>query len=216
MCDSTSVDLLRLSMASGKISFEVVWWVALICVAGAVAAGVWRFVLSRRAIRRFELVSVDIELGNVGKASFKPNTQDIQVAHEVWAQLVTRKAAIALEPDDDVIIEIYDSWYDLFGRLRDLVSSIPAQRVREEESTREIVRIVTDALNTGLRPHLTKWQARFRTWYEQNGDRLKSTSPQDLQREFPEYRALISDLEDVNRKMIQYAREIGRIAHGER
>ncbi len=212
--DSTAVDLLRVSVSGGSISVEMPWWLIATIALLAFGLVVWRIVRSRRRFRRFDLVSVDIDLGGVGTASFQPNTRDIEVAHRVWAELVTRKAALPIDPQNDVIVEIYDSWYALFGRIRDLVASIPAHLIREEASTREIVRITTEALNQGLRPHLTKWQARFRNWYEQNRERLQEIAPQELQREFPEYEALMADIEEVNGKMIRYARALRAIAHG--
>jgi hypothetical protein len=78
---------------------------------------------------------------------------------------VTRKAAQPIDIENDVILEIYDSWYALFGRIRQLISDIPGHMLRTEKSTQELVRIATQTLNDGLRPHLTRWQARFRHWY---------------------------------------------------
>ena len=94
-----------------------------------------------------------------GRVELRPNIEDGQVAHRIWVELVTRKAALPIDPDLDVIVEVYDSWYALFGRVRQLIGDIPSRLVRKEESTRKLIKIATDTLNLGLRPHLTQWQA---------------------------------------------------------
>jgi hypothetical protein len=127
---------------------------------------------------------------------------------------VTRKAAIPVDIDHDVIVEIYDSWYALFTRVRELVADLPADLVRREKSTREIVRIATATLNVGLRPHLTKWQARFRNWYDANREQLTDKSPQALQKEFPEFDELISDMLKINSQLIAYANELKKLLGG--
>lgn len=160
---------------------------------------------------KYELVKVDIKLGNVGVAEFRPNKTDIQVAHKIWTELITRKAAILIDMENDVIDEIYNSWYTLFQRVRELISEIPAELIRNNNSTKEIVRIATQTLNDGLRPHLTKWQARFRTWSEAKKDKLMDMTPQELQKEYSEYKDLIEDLMKVNHQLIQYAQELKKI-----
>jgi hypothetical protein len=160
---------------------------------------------------KYELVKVDIKLGNVGIAEFRPNKTDIQVAHKIWTELITRKAAIPIDMENDVIDEIYNSWYTLFQRVRELISEIPAELIRNNNSTKEIVRIATQTLNDGLRPHLTKWQARFRTWSEAKKDKLMDMTPQELQKEYSEYKDLIEDLMKVNHQLIQYAQELKKI-----
>ena len=165
-------------------------------------------------IDRFELVSLDIQLGGFGKAQFRPNVQDIQVAHRIWTELVTRKAALPIEPEHDVIVEVYDSWYVLFGKVRDLIGDIPAQLIRKEKSTELLVKIAVDTLNNGLRPHLTRWQAHFRNWYKQELEKASLKSPQEIQKGFPEYAVLIEDMQKVNRQLIQYAKELRKVVLG--
>ena len=160
---------------------------------------------------RYHLVKVDIKLGNVGVAEFRPNKHDLQIAHKIWTELVTRKAAIPIEKDNDVIEDIYDSWYAMFQKVREFISDIPADLIRNNQSTKEIVRIATQTLNEGLRPHLTKWQARFRTWSESKKEKLMEMTPQDFQREYPEYKDLIEDLMKVNQQLIQYSQELKKI-----
>jgi hypothetical protein len=160
---------------------------------------------------RYHLVKVDIKLGNVGVAEFRPNKHDLQIAHKIWTELVTRKAAIPIDKDNDVIEDIYDSWYAMFQKVREFISDIPADLIRNNQSTKEIVRIATQTLNEGLRPHLTKWQARFRTWSEAKKEKLMEMTPQDFQKEYPEFNDLIEDLMRVNQQLIQYSQELKKI-----
>jgi len=179
-----------------------------------VIAAILLFVLYYFLIRKlfkYNLVRVDIKLGNVGVAEFRPNKTDLQIAHKIWTELVTRKAAIPIDEDNDIIEDIYDSWYALFKKVRDFIGEIPADLVRNNKSTKEIVRIATQTLNEGLRPHLTKWQARFRTWRTSKKDKLMEMTPQEFQKEYPQYKDLIDDLLKVNRQLIQYAQELKKI-----
>lgn len=171
-------------------------------------------ILLRFVFRNYSVVKLDISLGKIGKVEIKPNTENLQVAHRIWTELVTRKAAIPIDPDHDVIAEIYDSWYALFSKVRELVAGLPADLVRRDKGTKEIVRVATATLNEGLRPHLTQWQARFRNWYESHREELKEKSPQELQKEFPEYDELISDMLKVNTQLISYAHELKKLLDG--
>jgi hypothetical protein len=189
-----------------NLVFEISIWVL-----GTVLllAGIY-LVLIRKWLR-YELVKVDIKLGNVGVAEFRPNKNDLQIAHKIWTELVTRKAAIPIDKEHDVIEDIYDSWYAMFQKVREFISDIPAHLIRSNQSTKEIVRISTKTLNDGLRPHLTKWQAKFRTWSDTNKEKLKEMTPQELQRKYPEYKDLIEDLMRVNEQLIQYSQELKKI-----
>lgn len=41
---------------------------------------------------RYNLVKLDIKLGNVGSAEFRPNKTDLQIAHKIWTELITEKS----------------------------------------------------------------------------------------------------------------------------
>ena len=154
------MDLFKLYIDKNyNIIFQTSIWFTLI-----VALIILGYVFIVKKIYRYNLVKLNIKLGNVGTAEFRPNKTDMQIAHKIWTELITRKAAIPIDKENDVIEEIYDSWYVLFQKVREFISEIPAELIRNNKSTKEIVRIATQTLNEGLRPHLTKWQARFRTW----------------------------------------------------
>lgn len=206
------VVLLKLSLLldSWSVKLEASF---LVLVIGVVASLYFAWTVRYR-LKRYKLVKLDIALGKIGKAELRPSLEDIQIAHKIWTQLVTRKAAIPIDPEHDVIAEVYDSWYALFTEVRALISNIPAELVKEEKSTKDLVRIATATLNDGLRPHLTRWQARFRGWYEANKDQLKTCTPQELQRKFPDYQMLISDMAKINQEMIAYAAQLKHLIDG--
>jgi hypothetical protein len=203
-------ELLRLHITNeNTLAVELSPWLVLAFLIALVLA------LGRlRRKKHFELVTVEIALGGIGKIAIKPSWDDIRIAHKIWTELVTRKAAIPLDTDNDVIVEVLDSWYALFLRVRQLVSEIPAEAIRKEESTRTIVTIAVDSLNVGLRPCLTKWQAQFRHWWAATEGERKSKTPQAHQRTFPEYSALVGDLQVVNAQLIEYADQLRKIVRG--
>src|SRR5438132_11295891 len=142
--DSTTLGRLYVTSHYG-LAFEASVWllVPLALVAGALGIR-W---LRRRP--RLEVVSLTLDIGGIGSLELKPTVEDIQIAHRIWTELVTRKAAVPIDPAHDVISEIYDSWYALFGRIRAFIADIPADQLRRHDSTRLLVRIAIASLNDG-------------------------------------------------------------------
>lgn len=185
--------------------------VIIICVVLLALLVGWRLWSSRR-FSDFEINSAELGLGNQ-KISFKPNDIDRQIAYSIWVELSTRKIGLPIDIDDDVISEVYDSWYSFFGVTRELIKSIPVSKVRND-STGKIIRLSIEVLNEGLRPHLTKWQARYRRWYEHQIQNQLDKSPQEIQQEFPEYDALCKDLLTINNRLIKYREKMHELVTG--
>lgn len=155
-------------------------------------------------------VTVDeVNLG-IGNSSVKLsyNKKDQEIAYKIWVELSTRKIGLRFDKENDVIKEIYDSWYKFFGTTRELLKDIPANRIPYSGN---LIELTEKVLNIGLRPHLTRWQAKYRKWYEEE---LKNNSgtPQEIQKEYPEYATLIEDLQETNERMIEYKKLMKRIA----
>lgn len=131
-----------------------------------------------------------------------------EIAYKIWIELTTRKIGIKFNEDDDVISEVYDSWYEAFKVIRNLLEGIPAERIGDAKG---LVDLTTKVLNHGLRPHLTMWQARFRAWYSKAITDKAGLSPQEIQKEYPEYQSLVTDLKKTNDIMIRYADELKRL-----
>lgn len=192
-----------------SLGIEVSVWVGVLIIVVAVVLLVWKY-----SIKVHHCVELNIQLGGIGTVKLTPTWEDVQIAHQIWTELVTRKAAVRIDPEHDVICEVYDSWYALFQRVRALVGEVPGRCIRREKSTQEIVRIAIDTLNVGLRPHLTKWAAKYRNWWENTRDALKDMTPQEHQKQFPQYSELLSELQEVNNRLIQYANELQKLVNG--
>lgn len=124
-------------------------------------------------------VELEVKLGGIGKVKIKPNYEVKQIAHKAWVELKTRKAGLPIDKENDVVADIYKSWYQLFGEIRELARDVPASKLKDED-TGKLVQLLIDSLNDGLRPHLTRWQARYSRWYEKavadsNNDSLTPT-----------------------------------------
>lgn len=172
--------------------------------------------LRRRSLKYagWLVLDAEVQLGGIGKVRIRPSHEDVQIAHKAWVELVTRKAGIPFDEEHDVIVEVYDSWHDLFKEMRDLAKELPAEKLRNSKDTQELVRLLVDALNLGLRPHLTKWQAKFRHWYASAIEKSDGKSPQQIQKEYPYYRELVDELKKVNKQIVDYAVVIKQIAQG--
>ena len=59
-------------------------------------------------------------------------------------------------------------------------------------------------LNSGLRPHLTKWQAKYRHWYNEETKNNTDESPQEIQKRYIDYSELIESIKETNTKLINY------------
>lgn len=155
-------------------------------------------------VKDFEIDQAEFGLGDQ-KITLRPNNQDRQIAYKIWVELSTRKIGLEIDLADDVIAEIYDSWYHFFSVTRELIKDVPVTKFRRR-GTEEIIRLSIDVLNLGIRPHLTRWQARFRRWYERQlmEDVNAELHPQDIQREFPDFEELKKDMLTVNARLKHY------------
>jgi hypothetical protein len=136
------------------------------------------------------------------------------LAHEAYIELITRKAAFEFDEDDDVIVEIYDSWYALFAEIRRLTRQIDADELASNKDLRNLHDLLIAVLNEGLRSHLTRWQARFSRWYTAAEGRRPDDEPQEIQRSYPEYAELVANLKVSNVLLIELASDLRRLGHG--
>lgn len=184
-------------------------FLALVLVGGA-----WAIVrLVRRGRGRFELIEIEAPIVG-GSIKLHRNDEVVRVAHSAWTEIITRKAGLEFDEDNDLIDEVYNSWYELFKELRALTKTVPAHLLRTSADARELVNLLVDVLNKGLRPHLTKHHARFRNWKQRATVDGDDRDDQDRQRDFPGYEDLVDDLRYVNSEMVKFAEQLRYLAQG--
>jgi len=155
-------------------------------------------------------IELNVSLGGIGVLKIKPNHELEQIAHKAWTELITRKAGLKFDLENDVINEVYNSWYVLFSEIRNLVKEIPSGQIKDAD-TQKLVNLLVDSLNKGLRPHLTTWQAKFRKWYDYKEKKHKDKTPQEIQKMYPLYDKLIHDLVLINQQMVAYINELKKL-----
>lgn len=178
-----------------------------------------KYVFGRLPKHSWDLDTAEIGIGDQ-KFSFKPNYTDRQIGYAIWVELSTRKIGLEIDFDNDVIAEVYNSWYEYFSVTRELIKGVSVSQI-ETESTRTIINLSIGILNNGLRPHLTKWQARYRRWYE-NELKKHDSDPtttvvdlQEIQKTFPFYDELKLDMERVNKGLIAYRKKMQQLVFRE-
>jgi len=176
------------------------------------------FLWGRYLKKRYNIYDMAVEISGSPKATFKVqrNSENLYIANRIYIELTTRKAAIPIDENNDVIEEIYNSWYKLFGIIRDEIKTVPGHYLKSHDPTIALMGLTNKILNEGLRPHLTKYQARFRRWYESEKDKPDNAnlSPQDIQEKYSDYSNLIASMKQVNNVLIDYANELHKLIKG--
>lgn len=209
---SESLSLVKFLIDSDfRVTLEVSPWVFGLVLSVLVAVLIIRWMLSRAGIADYEIDEAEFGIGDQ-KIKLRPNLVDKQIAYKIWVELSTRKIGLPIELDNDVISEVYESWFSFFSVTRELIKDVPVSKFQRKE-TEMIIRLSIDVLNHGLRPHLTQWQARYRRWYERelSASGNNDVEPQALQKKYPRYEELSNDLLAVNERLIGYRSRMYRI-----
>jgi hypothetical protein len=201
-----TTDMFRLSLDStGAFTAAAnIWFVVAILISAIVIGFIFPHISFFK--QQYEIDEIELGIG-AGRITISPNQEDLQIAYRLWVELKTRKLGLPFDEEHDVIIEVYNSWHEFFKITRELIKAVPVVKVRGHKSTQIIVGISIDVLNKAVRPHLTKWQARFRHWYEIELSKSTNTDvpPQELQKRYPQYAALVAELKGTNARLVTYA-----------
>jgi hypothetical protein len=163
-------------------------------------------------LRKFTSNSVSVGLPfGLGSRTYDTTPADRIVAWKLYVQLSTRKAALPFDEENDVIGEVYDSLYKLFETTRELLIALPPREFQRENG---VASLMLRVMNDGVRPHLTQWQFKYRKWWEEAvvATENRSKSPQEIQRQYPYYIALVADLKKTNTELSKFSDELLAIA----
>lgn len=197
------------------IVFEINWLVLIsLFVLVAIISKVIKYIISYSRKQSINIDEIELGIGN-SHITMKYDAKDKEIAYKLWIELNTRKIGLQYDEEDDVLVEIYDSWYKFFEIARELLKEMPQSKFA---STPQLIELSLKILNIGLRPHLTKWQAKYRKWYaieiekQENADK----TPQEIQKKYLHYVELVNDLKITNQRMMEYKELLYEIAFGKR
>tara|TARA_B110000003_G_C16622970_1_gene523833 strand:- start:111 stop:767 length:657 start_codon:yes stop_codon:yes gene_type:complete len=217
MSDTTTVKIIDLTFDYSKpqVTLESDWFflfgIILIII-------IFYFLRKKIKENNFPIIEMEVEISGSPKTKFKAKRDDsnIYIANRIYIELITRKASLSFEDDKDVIVQVYDSWYDLFKIVREEVKNVPGHYLRSHKPTSALIGLSTRILNEGLRPHLTTYQAKYRKWYEAElkKESSKELTPQEIQAKYDDYDNLITDLKGVNKVLIDFSIELKKLIDG--
>jgi hypothetical protein len=143
----------------------------------------------------------------------KRSYQNLYVAHRIYIELVTRKAAIPIDVEKDVLVEVYYSWYAMFKTIREEIKNLPGDYLVDNESTKKLIDLTIEILNDGLRAHLTTYQAEFRKWYDKELKKEidSDVSPQEIQKRYSKFKELTDSMIEVNRTLEAYCNQLKKL-----
>ena len=175
---------------------------------------IWKWLKNKiKSLNEITIDEIELGIGSNSKVKLKYDSRDRQIAYKLWVELSTRKIGLEFEKGLDVISEVYDSWYEFFKIARELLKEIPVEKIQDDKET-SLVEISIQILNKCIRPHLTKWQAKYRKWYENEleKNKEKQISPQEIQKEYEYYDEMVEDILNVNKKIKEYSKILYSIA----
>ena len=175
---------------------------------------IWKWLKNKtKSLNEITIDEIELGIGSNSKVKLKYDSRDRQIAYKLWVELSTRKIGLEFEKGYDVISEVYDSWYEFFKIARELLKEIPVEKIQDDKET-SLVEISIQILNKCIRPHLTKWQAKYRKWYENELEKNKDKqiSPQEIQKEYEYYDEMVDDILNVNKKIKEYSKILYSIA----
>lgn len=208
MIDKLTEFNITTSANSMILSLNVNYWIVFIFT---VFIAIYLYLSFKKdKFKRIKLKKVTLKLANqTVEFEIERNYLNLEIAHKIYIELITRKAAIPIDENSDIIVEVYDSWYSLFKTTRNEIKSIKGELL-DDPKVESLINMATDVLNKGLRPHLTTYQGEFRRWYQgqlELDDNAK-LSPQEIQKQFPKYEELIKSMKNVNKLLLNYSTQL--------
>lgn len=213
------MDLITLSWDSLEINFSINLILLIIIVMVVILLkngyldSIVNMLFERFKVKNYVIDEVRLGIGK-SSISFKPNHDDRKIAYKLWVELSTRKLGLPIDLEEDVIVEVYNSWYAFFGVARELLKEFPISKL-DNNNDKDLIEITLELLNDVLRDHLTTWQAKYRKWYSEELKKPNNLglSPQEIQKNFGNFNELSRSLLEINENLDYYRSVLYAIAH---
>jgi hypothetical protein len=142
----------------------------------------------------------------VGELEWEPDPSQRRAAWELYVELATRIAVQPIDLDEGTVREALGSLHALFATTRDILRRAGPD-VGAGRNTVGGVAIMV--LNSGIRPFLSKWHPRL---LAHEALRPPGRSPREWEREWRCEADLRGELEQLSRRLGEYARVLADMA----
>jgi hypothetical protein len=188
---------------AGLVIFELtrIGGRGLYITAGAVAgmAGLLVIQIYHRSAR---LIEVKVSVPQLSELTFVVDDESRSVAGHLFVETVTRVSTQPLKDDEGLTREALTSLYGLFATTRDILKSSRPSVPAPGGLTVEHLAITM--LNQELRPFLSKWHPRLRTF--------EQAQPDATEVAWPEHAACRAELREMQARIHGYAMGFARLA----
>ena len=144
-----SIHILNIELTNKpSIIIESNWYILIVFFSLIIAS----YVIKKRFFKyrtESDIKPVELTIG-FGTSSIKYNIErnyeNLEITHRIYIELITRKAAMPIDNENDVINEIYDSWYSLFQITRNEIKNLSGGALQNYKKAEELIIMVTDIL----------------------------------------------------------------------
>ena len=155
-------------------------------------------------------VKLDLKLPGIGgiAGTWEPDESEVRAAWELYVEMVTRTPLGGFSSRDGSLREALDSIYSLFDTTRGILRKY-GPTVARPKSGRELSfgYLAVSMLNLVLRPLLTEWHPKLRSWERDNShldeNEWKGRSDflnalNEIRMQLRQYAGLFADVADVS------------------
>ena len=152
-------------------------------------------------------VKLDLKLPGIGgiAGTWEPDESEVAAAWELYVEMVTRTPLGGLSFQDGSLREALDSIYSLFDTTRGILR-VSGPTVARPKSGRELSfgYLAVSMLNRVLRPFLTEWHPKLRSW-ERNNPHLDENAWEGRS-------DILNALNEISVQLLQYADLFAEVA----
>ena len=137
------------------------------------------------------------------------NRKLINLARITYVEISNRKICFKFEEKYDSISEVYNSFYDCFKILRDVLKKLN----KIEQNEKKFYLKIEDFLNATLRKELTIHQKPYREWLEKQKKEKDYENEIIEQKKYPNYNQIIQGINKINVKALELKNDFYSIAY---
>jgi len=152
--------------------------------------------------RVLQLTEVTVSVPQFSELRFAVTRDNQQVAWRLFVEAVTRVSVRPLEAGTGQLREAFNSLYTLFATTREVLAQAQPSRAVSNKPTVEHLAIAM--LSDELRPFLSTWHPRLRSWEQGNSAEPEGRWPYDAE--------CRDELAAMQRRLAQYVVGFGELA----